>query len=86
MCVPTEGRTREGRGVRQGPKKMVMFGTFNIRNGWNGSLELALRGMSQGRVDCGVLQEKKITNGVYMRESVDGGAECSPRRSCNFLP
>ena len=48
---------------------MIRFGAFNTRNGQNGGLELALRGMEQGRVDCGVLQETKLTKGVYTREA-----------------
>ena len=64
-----EGRTREGRGVRCGTEKMIRFGTFNIQNGQNGGLELVLHGMSQGQVDCGVLQETKLTKGVNMQES-----------------
>ena len=69
MCVPMGGRTREGQGVRRWTEKMVRFGTFNIRNGRNGGLESALRGLAQGRVDCGILQETKITNRFYTRES-----------------
>ena len=30
---------------------------------------MTLCGLSQGRIDCGVLQEIKINNGVYTRES-----------------
>ena len=44
---------------------MIRFGTFNIQNGQNGGLELVLHGMSQGQVDCGVLQETNLTKGVY---------------------
>ena len=45
----------------------IRFGTYNIRNGRKGGLELALRGMSQANMDLGILQETKITNGVYTR-------------------
>ena len=69
MCVPIEGHTREGWGVRRGTEKMVRFSMFRIRNVRNGGLESALRGMDQGRVDFGVLQETKITNRVYMQET-----------------
>ena len=48
---------------------MIRFGTFNIRNRQNRGLELALCGMAQGRVNCGVIQETKLTEGFYMRES-----------------
>ena len=34
-----------------------------------GGLESALCRMAQGRVDYGVLQETKLTNGVYTREA-----------------
>ena len=42
---------------------------YNSRSRRNGGLELALRGMVQGQVDCGVIQETKLTNGVYMQNS-----------------
>ena len=47
----------------------IIFGTYNISNGRNGGLEAALRGMSQANMDLGILQETKITNGVYTRGS-----------------
>ena len=47
----------------------IKFGTYNIRNGRNGGLETALRGMEQANLDMGILQETKITNGVYTRAS-----------------
>ena len=46
-----------------------VFGTYNIRNGRKGGLESALRGMSQANVDLGIFQEKKVTTGIYTRES-----------------
>ena len=42
----------------------IKFGTYNIRNGMNGVLEAALRGMEQANMDLGVMQETKITDGV----------------------
>ena len=60
-----EGRTREGRGDRRETEKVVIFGTYNIRSGRNGGLESALHGLVQGQVDCGMLQETKITDIVY---------------------
>ena len=42
---------------------------FNIRNGQNGGLELSLRGMEQGQVDCGFFQETKLTKLFYTREA-----------------
>ena len=47
----------------------IKFGTYNIRNGRNGGLEAALRGMDQANLDMGILQEIKITNSVYTRVS-----------------
>ena len=47
----------------------IRFGTYNIRNGWNGVLESALRGMSQANMDLGISQEKKCTDGIYTHES-----------------
>ena len=47
----------------------IKFGTYNIRNGWNGGLEAAIRGMEQANIDMGFMQETKITNGVYTRAS-----------------
>ena len=47
----------------------IKFGTCNIRNGRNGGLEAALRGMDQAIMDMGVMQETKITDGVYTRAS-----------------
>ena len=46
-----------------------MFGTYNIRNGRNRSLESALRGMSQVNMDLGIFQDAKLTNSVYTRGS-----------------
>ena len=56
MCVPMEGYTREVRGVRRGPDKMVRFITYTIRNWRNRVLELALHGLAQVQVDRGVMQ------------------------------
>ena len=47
----------------------IRFGTYNIRNGRNGGLESALRGMSQANMDLGIYQEKKATDGIYTRGS-----------------
>ena len=43
----------------------IKFGTYNIRNGMNGVLEAALRGMAQANIDLGVFQDTKCTDGVY---------------------
>ena len=34
----------------------IKFGTYNIRNGRSGGLELALRGMAQANIDLGIFQ------------------------------
>ena len=44
---------------------LMRFGTYNIRNGRNGGLELALRGMPQANMDQGIFQETKCTDGIY---------------------
>ena len=59
MCNPTRRPT-----VGTVP---IRFGTYNIRNGRKGGLESALRGMSQANMDLGILQDTKITNGIYSR-------------------
>ena len=46
-----------------------MFGTYNICNGRNGELELALRGVSQANMDLGIFQETKVTDSIYTRGS-----------------
>ena len=47
----------------------IRFGTYNIHNGRNGGLELALQGMSQANTDLGIFQETKLTDGIYTRGS-----------------
>ena len=47
----------------------IRFGTYNICNGRNGRLKAALRGMSQANMDLGILQETKLTDGIYTRRS-----------------
>ena len=49
---------------------MVRFGTYNIWSERNGVLESAFCGLVQGQVDCGLLQETKLTNRVYTRDSM----------------
>ena len=44
----TRGSTKE--------EVLIKFGTYNIRNGRNGGLESALRGMAQANIDLGVFQ------------------------------
>ena len=61
MCNRT-GRPTSG-------KVPSRFGTYNIRNGRNGGLEAALRVMSQANMDLGILQETKLTDGLYTRGS-----------------
>ena len=54
-------------------RETISFGTYNIRNGLIGGLELALRGMFQANMDLGIFQENNLTGGVYTR----GSAGCS---------
>ena len=61
MCIYTERPTSV--------KVPIRFGTYNIRNGRNGGLEAALRGVSQANMDLGILQETKLTDGIYTRGS-----------------
>ena len=61
MCLRT-GRPTSG-------KVPIRFGTYNIRNGRNGGLEAALRGVSQADMDLVILQETKLTNGISTRGS-----------------
>ena len=42
---------------------LIRFGTYNIRDGHNGGLELALQGMAQANMDLGIFQETKGTEG-----------------------
>ena len=57
MCICT-GRPTSG-------KVSIRFGTYNIRNGRNIGLEAALWGVSQSNMDLGILQETKLTDGIY---------------------
>ena len=61
MCNPTREPTCGTVPIR--------FGTYNIRNGRKGGLEMALQGMSQANMDLGILQETKLTDGIYTRGS-----------------
>ena len=61
MCNPTR-RPTDG-------TVPIRFGTYNIRKGQKGGLKAALRGMSQANMDLGILQETKLTDGVYTRVS-----------------
>ena len=61
MCWSTGKPTRG--------KAPIRFGTYNIRNGPNGGMESALRGMSQANMDLGIFQETKVTDGIYTHGS-----------------
>ena len=50
-------------------KVPIIFVTYNIRNGRNGGLEAALQEMSKANMDLGILQEMKLTDGIYTRRS-----------------
>ena len=57
------GTLRRNRGSTE-EEVLIKFSTYNIRNGRNGGLEAALRGMAQANMDLRVLQETKCTDGV----------------------
>ena len=50
-------------------KVPIRFGTYNIRNGQKGGLQMALWGMSQANMDLGILQKTKLMDGIYTRGS-----------------
>ena len=54
ICWYTGGSIGGGQGDRQGVVCLIRFETYNIRNGWNGGLESALRRMPQTNMDLGV--------------------------------
>ena len=47
----------------------IRFGTYNIWNGGNWGIESALRRISQANMDLGIIQEAKLTDGIYTRGS-----------------
>ena len=49
--------------------EVILFGTYNVRNGCNDGLELYLCGMSQVNFDLGLLQETNITDGFCTLDS-----------------
>ena len=61
MCICT-GRPTSG-------KLPIRFGTYNIRNGHIGVLDSALWGVSLANMDLSILQETKLTDGIYTRRS-----------------
>ena len=61
MCKHT-GRPTSG-------KVPIRFFTYNIHNRRNSGLEAALRRMSQANMDLGILQDTKLTDGIYTRRS-----------------
>ena len=61
MCNPTRKPTCGTVPIR--------FGTYSIRNGQKGGLEMALRGIFHANMDLGILQETKLTDGIYTRGS-----------------
>ena len=56
-------------GNRQGVVRLINFGTYNIRNGWNRALESALLIISMANMGLGVFQYTKVTKCIYTRES-----------------
>ena len=80
------GPLRRSRGSTE-EEVPIKFGTYNIRNGRNGGLEAALRGMAQANIDLGVFQDTKCTNGVYTRVSAGFRvvAMDAPSRHCGGI-
>ena len=68
MVVSTRGGWGKGQRVAW-LTCLFRFGTYNIRNGQNGGLKSALRGMPQANMDLGEFQESKLTKRIYTRES-----------------
>ena len=56
-------------GVRKEAVILIRFGTYNIRNGWNGGLKSALHGMLQANVDLGVSRKPRLLMG-YTRRNI----------------
>ena len=52
------GPLRRNRGSTE-EEVPIKLGTYNIRNGRNGGLKSAFRGMAQANIDLGVFQETK---------------------------
>ena len=48
---------------------MTRFGSYNIQDDRNGGLESVLYTMYQANIDLGVLQETKITEGIFYQKS-----------------
>ena len=69
MYGPTEAHEREGWGSRQISEKLLRLGTYNIWNEKNRGLESTICGIDQGITDVGVLQDTKIIERLYRRES-----------------
>ena len=61
MCSST------GLSKRRGEKTPIWFGSYNIKNGRNGGPESEIRGVSQDNLGLGILQETKITDGIYIQ-------------------
>ena len=60
---------RRGTGSPTGEGVPIRLGTYNIWNGRNRGLDLALRGMAQVNMDLDIFPETKCTDGIYTRES-----------------
>ena len=69
MCQCTGGYTGRGKGDGREKIQPFLFGMYNIRNGQNGGLESALRGMLKENFDPGIFQETKVTWGNFVRKS-----------------
>ena len=68
-------------------RELIQFGTYNIRNGRNGRLELSFQGMSQANLDICIFQGTKLTGGVYTlgSDGYSSDAMYAPRRHHSVL-
>ena len=44
----------------------IRIALMEISSGWVGRMEVAPQALKQGKVDVGVLQETKITDGIHV--------------------
>ena len=69
MSVIKDTRREDRSKALDKTQTLIQFGSYNIRNGQNGGIESALRGVSKANLDLGVLQETNITDGIFNHRS-----------------
>jgi len=60
----------------------ISVATWNIRSGRNGGLEAAGRALRSANVDIAVLQETKLTRGIYTRQTAGYRIVATDAQSC----